>query len=351
MKPCSPNSTFSRTAGDFIVAALAEFERNGLCAVYLRNYEKLPNDVGNDVDLLVEPSSVHRWLALFPKVAKTLGWRFLRAVSFSSTSLFFLPPDPDGDVLHIDLNEALEWHCIALVDAARVLSRRHWNGIVFVPSPEDELFLNVATRLVYQGRVREKNREQWRRLRPSCSATDLVETFSSRMSLSIARRMIEAADQNDWEAVLSLRGRIRRSLLCSACFRHPIRLLCRFSKFAVRSVLRLMSPPGLGIVFLGADDPRWITAIQGATQFLARWGNLSETRGRKGNALRLRLFRARNGVTVDCVPKNPSPANGRVPIDLSALSLEGTDEERVRRIQRAVRFAIEAGMELREGRR
>ena len=47
------NESAASTA-DFVILWLKEMEKRELRYVYLRNYEHLPTEVGNDVDLLIE---------------------------------------------------------------------------------------------------------------------------------------------------------------------------------------------------------------------------------------------------------------------------------------------------------
>ncbi len=294
-----PRQTHLR-AGHFIVAWLRERERQGGRSVYLRNYERLPDDIGNDVDLLIERGTTAAWIESAKEAAPRFGWRFLRAVPFGCTSLFFFRPDAD-EILHVDLNERIEWHCVPFADEAAVLSRRRWNGTVFVPAPEDELFLNVATRLIYQGAVREKHRAQWNELRPTCS-TDGLDAAFARLGPSLGRRIVTAADEGDWASVEALQGHVRRHSFRQAVLRHSGRFATSAFRYVARTVRRLASPPGF--VFSFAVDPSIEapaeTALQLAAPRLAKWGNLSECRlehGKKpSNGWSRRTFLARNGV-------------------------------------------------------
>lgn len=316
--------------GVFVVALLAQAEQKGLHSVYLRNYENLPTSVENDVDLLIEPGTLAQWLKEIPKLAQHQGWTFVRAVVFSSTSLFFLPPK-GSKLLHIDLNEQLEWHCVALTNTKEVLQRRRWNGQVFVPAVADELFLNVTTRLVYQGSIREKHREQWQQLRPKTSTEELVHSFSPRILRNLSRTMIASADCNDWDALVALRGKLRCVLLGTACVRHPFLLISRFFGYLLRGMRRLTNPPGLRLVFLHVEEPGWEEAIRSVQSVLASWGNLAEVRfcfPNDRNTFRFRLFRARNGVVVCLGHPGANLSRRCVTVDLSTISNKGTVQER-----------------------
>ncbi len=303
-------------AGAFVVAWLREMESRGLRAAYLRNYEDLPADVGNDVDLLVERGRAREWTRAARESAPRLGWRFLRSVRFGCTSLFFHSLAAPV-LLHVDLNEGLDWHFVPFARETAILDRRQWNGQVHIPAPEDELFLNVATRLLYQGRVREKHRRQWTLLRPRCDEALLVNRFASLGSASLARRLVSAADAADWDAVEALARQARLRLSTFAAFRRPARLLRGMADFATRAVCRLASPPGIRFAF--AVSPARLaetkTALDAIAPSLAHWGNLSECRvlppAAHGGGARIRMFRAKNGVTAEVRSSAMPPATGR----------------------------------------
>ena len=46
------NASLTKTPGELVVYLISSLEASGLATVYLRNYENLPHQVGNDVDLL-----------------------------------------------------------------------------------------------------------------------------------------------------------------------------------------------------------------------------------------------------------------------------------------------------------
>ena len=339
-------------AGDFIVAWLRERERQGGRFVYLRNYERLPDDVGNDVDLLIERGRTEDWIEAAKKAAPRFGWRFLRAVPFGCASLFFFRPDAD-EILHVDLNERIEWHCVPFADEAAILSRRRWNGTVFVPAPEDELFLNVATRLVYQGTVREKHRAQWNERRPTCSTGGLEVAFV-RFGPSLASRLVAAADERNWASVEALRGCVRRHLLRQAVFRHFGRFVAGAFRYATRTARRLASPPGF--VFSFAVDPaietHAETALRLAAPRLAKWSNLSECRlehgKRPSHGWNRRAFLARNGVIARFVPASidePASAVHGMTVRLPKPDGPETPESLAGRMVRAARERMIAGRE------
>ena len=126
--------------GEFVVFLLASIESAGHRVVYLRNYENLPDDIGNDVDLLVERGHSYCILKIIKAFAPAWGWTIWKTVPSSCLSVYFLYDNKRG-ALHIDLFEHLEWHCVPFANAKGVLERRVWTGLVFKPSVPDELLV------------------------------------------------------------------------------------------------------------------------------------------------------------------------------------------------------------------
>ena len=342
----------SVSVGRFVVSLLSHFEQNGLKSVFLRNYENLPESIGNDVDLLIEDRKTQDWIDAVAKFAPKFGWQFLRSVEFGCASVFLFRPDAN-EIFHIDLNERLEWHCVPLTDERTLFSRRIMSNGVFIPSPEDELYLNIVTRLVFKGVVRENHREQWGRLRPRCAEDVLFSVFCETCSPFLARTIIHCADVKAWDRVESLKNGVRFSALKKALLHNFARFSDSVFRYASRAATRFFKPPGPVFSFAkdGVDSRLMADALRLASAHLSRWGNMSKCLLESGNvgrslikSLRRRLFLARNGVLCQIVPFAGAGA-GRsslhAEIRISAL-MDGTwaEEKLAEQMIRGVRNEI-----------
>ena len=70
--------------GNLIVSLIGQLEAVGLPCVYLINHENLSNDVGNDVDLLIQKANTAKALAIITEAATKHGWKVLRTLCNSS---------------------------------------------------------------------------------------------------------------------------------------------------------------------------------------------------------------------------------------------------------------------------
>lgn len=261
--------------GPFVVALLSRLESAGHRVVYLRNYEHLPDDIGNDVDLLIERGHTQAVVEMFCQQAPEYGWRVWKCVPFSCLSVFLIS-DTDKEIIHVDLFEQVEWHFFAYADPEAILSRRIWSGLVFKPSLADEIYLNLATRLIYHGIVRDKHRQQWEASKGSLGSEALASAFCPRLLGSVAEDLFQAASASDWPRFEALHRRFRRAIVLH-CMKRPWHVIGRVFAYLRRGISRIVGPPGVFIVFTGFDGEGRSTAIQQVVSLLEEFLGAKET--------------------------------------------------------------------------
>jgi thymidylate kinase len=260
--------------GPFVVALLSRIESAGHCVVYLRNYENLPDDIGNDVDILVESCHTKPVVELIRTVSPQYGWHLWKSVPFSSRSVFILNPDR-CESLHIDISETIEWHCLPYADTTGIFARRQWNGIVNIPSTIDELYLNLTTRLLYQGVVREKHREQWRTALPSIDRAVFSRHVASQLASSVSEIYSRGLFAESWDDVENLAGKLRKGVMVYCLSKRLRETFGRVFAFAFRQFRRLACPPGLFIAFEGVDGVGKSAVMDRIMPALSEFGSLS----------------------------------------------------------------------------
>lgn len=219
--------------------------------VILRNYENLPQETGNDIDVLVAADQLARAETLLVQAAQAVGYQVHNRAEFSPVSVFLFHPE-SGQQIQFDLFAKLAWRGFNLIAAASVLRRAVPRGGFFVPHPEDEAVINLLTRLIYHGYVKEKYRPAiTAQIAANAAAVtaELAQTFGGPR----ARALLSAARAGDWEAVGRQSGGLRRSLLIRGLGRHPLRTLGALIHDAVRLTGRFWRPPGITVVLVGAD--------------------------------------------------------------------------------------------------
>ena len=234
-----------------LTAIFSGWKSQGIQFLILRNYEGLPAITTNDVDVLVLPSQRAEAERVMIHLAGDAGYFLHNRVEFATISYFFHHPESLRQI-QIDLFSSLRWHAFEVVSTETVLARRLDRGLFDIPHPAHEAVLDLITRLLYQGEVREKYRP--------------IILAGFKAHSEVARPLMEAAFGSGWAEVLvtqSLREDwaalerawkpLRRTLVWRRCSRHPWATLKALCGDVARGLRRVLQPGGMTVVILGAD--------------------------------------------------------------------------------------------------
>ena len=242
---------------DLMIALFDRFGQRKIPYLVLRNYETLPDQTTNDVDMLVDPLFGRSAFAAVLDVAGETGWRVSNIGRYSCLSLFLFRPDTLQQT-HVDLMLGNRWHSMVFADHASMLARRVPFRELFAPSKADEAWIGFATRMLYGGYVKRKYRPM---IQSVCSTRteESVSVFSAFLGRRFAEEVVGLCARGDWERAERLRGRVRRRVLL-ANFRHPGSFVARISSDAFRFVERFRFPTGVKVALVGRDA-RWRDAV------------------------------------------------------------------------------------------
>lgn len=261
--------------GNLILALVKEMETAGILCVYLRNHEYLPDDIGNDVDLLIQEGLTSKATDIITTEAKKYGWRVIRKIKFSPLSIFLTTNDSDL-FIHIDLFERLEWHFIEYAKAWKIIKRRLWNGQVHIPYPADELYLNISTRLLYQGIIRDKHRIQTRFFVDQGLQEEIRETFSIHLGRCSGLKLANAVLNGEWDAAEAYATAIKRAVIRRSICLSPIATIYACFKYMSRAIKRILIPPGPFMIVEG-DTSEKSKLIEGILPFFKEITGRSDT--------------------------------------------------------------------------
>lgn len=145
-----------RLRASTLLRALLAALRDTATFVVLRNYEKLPEEWSNDVDILVAPADLERshaaLIAALKTVADPATIEILRRINFRAVRLAC-----SDRVLQIDLYSAMCKGWMTYADTSAILAaRRPWSPLFEVPARLHELLLIAAKELFSYGEVRPR---------------------------------------------------------------------------------------------------------------------------------------------------------------------------------------------------
>lgn len=221
----------------------------GIRYAVLRNHENLPIEMGNDLDVLVDPLRFRKAERILIRVIGENGGKVHNRAEFSPVSLFFHDPQSKAQ-FHVDLFRDLKWRGFDLLRPESVLSRAGDVRGMRVLSPPDEAILNLLTRLVFGGYVREKYKasiqDVFNSQSKACAAIlNQVLGIKGAVVLSLAQK-------GDWTAIEKIVSSVRMTLVLRSLM-HPLRVAFALGFDARRLLARWISLPGLSVVFMGPD--------------------------------------------------------------------------------------------------
>jgi thymidylate kinase len=233
---------------DFLLNLLDHLSKEKEEWAYLRNYECLPDSIGNDVDLLVREGRRDIICRILREFADLSGWAITKVVHFSPLTIYLAKED---ETLHIDLFDRMEWHVLPFADVTELMDSRILRGEIWTLDAGSESFVNVMTRHIYEGIVREKHREQFRKLDEPAQ-----NKFGSLLTAMTGERtsamLMGHAISGDWDPFERGHKLVRRDLSLRSVFKAPVSMLTGLVRFVRRTVERVAFPPGNLVVFEGA---------------------------------------------------------------------------------------------------
>ncbi len=251
MNATASASPAPRDLSELVTAVFERWRREAVEFLVLRNYENLPKDSTNDIDVLVSPRQLAAAERTLVEAARQTGYVLHNRAEFSPVSLFFHHPATQQQI-QFDLFHSLKWRAFTLLTPEAVLKERVDRGLFAIPHPKHEAVISLLTRQIYRGYVRDK-------YKPTILAgvkenqaevkAVLAEMFGENVAGNLTRGILEER----WNVVELQTGAMRLQLVWRRLTRQPLTTAGSLLRDAGRLAGRLWHPPGIMIVLLGAD--------------------------------------------------------------------------------------------------
>ncbi len=242
---------------------------NGVEIEYLvlRNYEELPTFTGNDIDILLNPAQAKLAEKLLQQTAREKGWEIHNIVDFACRAIYLFNKDTLEQV-HIDFMCGMKWHFLMFAHHDLMLKRRRRIKNFYIPNLAHEAAINLMTRLIYGGYVKEKYRSKICKSAVNDRKT-LTEVLSPWIGINLAEKLIDWAAQNQWQKIENSVSMVRKNVWI-ANLQNPLRLVIAFVRDAFRFMQRLYWSPGVSLVFFGPDGCGKTSVADGSKLKLAK---------------------------------------------------------------------------------
>jgi thymidylate kinase len=216
----------------------------------LRNYEGLPDAVGNDIDVLVSPRQAQQAEEILCAAAKEAGFRRHNRAEFSTLAQYFF--SESNAEAHIDTFQGLQWRAFDYLSCDRFLAKKINKGLFSVPHPAHEAATSLLAHMIYTGQIKDKYKPSivaGFKAGPAEARSLLAESYGEKL----AGFIVEAGTAERWDELARSTGTLRRSLIFRHILHHPVRTLGSFVRNGARIVRRYFRPPGLCVVLCGPD--------------------------------------------------------------------------------------------------
>lgn len=131
---------------------------NKIDILVLRNYEGLPEDLGNDIDFLVMKDSINEISAICREASKNLNFRLMKSIQRNNNLLSFYFSDKSNplDTIKVDFFSELSKGWFSYADTQEVLNKKIKFGEYYVPNLTHEGYLLLMKELFMYGRLRDR---------------------------------------------------------------------------------------------------------------------------------------------------------------------------------------------------
>jgi hypothetical protein len=169
-----------------------ELNKHNINYVVLRNYDSLPHDVGNDLDILIKESESEKVDQILKKVLLKYNLFIKRDhIRFSYRGIYLGSNDDSGFDLQIDLYTSLVKGWITYSDSSIVLTNRIKYKTFYIPEPSHELQAIIYKELFAYKKVRSKYDHQINLLKSKISKHGFFEVSSNYISKISANEVYE----------------------------------------------------------------------------------------------------------------------------------------------------------------
>jgi thymidylate kinase len=245
------NTMVSSTAmASFLTRLFDKWNAADIRYLILRNYKELPEHTDNDIDILVEPDNEKKAVKILRGLAGEQNWR-IHNIGEYSCKAFYLHHQESLEQLHLDLMFGYKWYSFEFVDHKQLLNARQSLKFFYIPDPSHEAAVNLMTRLIYGGNLKEKYLKSIQQA-ASEDSKGFTTVLSPWVGTTMADALVGHARNKEWEAIKKQVYGVRRKVI-RYNFKRPFCIVASLFSDGLRFLRRWFQPPGISIVFFGPD--------------------------------------------------------------------------------------------------
>lgn len=261
MNVVSSNEKSSRKENNFIKQLFNKLNSTEVNYAVLRNYERLPEQGGYDIDILAAE------LAAFEKAirdaANTTDSMIVKQIKkYTSLNLLVSPRNTERfTVTHLDVVSPFTWRGIILTPVEVLEEKRFYKDCCYILPSGVEAGITLIKSLFFDKLIKEKYKQ---------SLPDMVraerELFCQTLTPCLGRDMSEQlanlTARSEWDRVEGLTPQLQRLAIVRA-LAQPLAQLGYWLAAVHSYVAKLWHPSGLFVVLMGPDGAGKSTVAEG----------------------------------------------------------------------------------------
>lgn len=240
----------------------------------LRNYQDLPRDVGNDLDLAAAPEDLSAFIAALRDVAQREQWLLVRTVHRSHYHGFYLCRDLGSELvdLHVDVWTMIGWRGVETTRIEALLAARaEFKGIP-VASHGYEAAVSLLKELLQLGAVKDKGQGGTkRRIQTLVAAApnEFRQALAEVWGSATAELLMAPVVAGEWATIDRLAPMLRQQLVSRRAAASPLGLAADWGRFGWGHLSQRARSSGVMLCFVGPDGAGKSTIADGVQDKLA----------------------------------------------------------------------------------
>ncbi|CAD6493501.1 MAG: hypothetical protein EMLJLAPB_00534 [Candidatus Argoarchaeum ethanivorans] len=243
--------------GHFVATMFEQLEQQKLPYVVLRNYDGLPEQVGNDIDILVGEGDLDIFGTVLCKIATEEGWCLVQHANRYGFRSFIFVLMPDIVVersLKWDVWDPISWRGFTWINTEIALSSRqvHPRGF-YIPAPGVESATLLLKELLQFGKIKSKYLGRIQQFAQADSES-FKKVLEKPFGEKLANHLLVQAQQGDWRDIEKSYRFLRLTLIWNAIKHSPASVPSKLCKFAMGHLIEyIMGRPHLFLCLIGPD--------------------------------------------------------------------------------------------------
>ncbi len=231
----------------------SRLDRMGISYCILRDYEGLPDRIGNDLDLLVHPADVASFRVCLLDAAAATGWQLLKNPERFRFRSYWLAADGGREVVHFDVWDLHHWKGICFAPNDAFLKKRIRFKQFYIIDPDTQAGSCIIKDLIQNGAVKDKYKlyiQEYAQTHSEQIVALLQRTLGKKMARWLTHETARAA----WDTIDAKASAVRRKLVLHAFLKNPLLPVFGFAAFLWGHLFACLArPSGMFVVLVGPD--------------------------------------------------------------------------------------------------